>query len=199
MSSQASFHTAIRAVLNICRDIPEALYEADVEIAKRLKEVKGGGKNPPTQQEVSFATIAISKGFELGKTLIYQPNGAQATIDFILKNPDDGKEYKIELKSSKSNNFYLNDGTFLENVIYIISFVVKKTKKCCIVNGENVLTKYDKEKLEKLRELIKTMNSNDTSKNFLRTYVRCANQYSCKQFTEEFMKVQHSKVIERFE
>lgn len=125
----------------------------------------------------------------------YQINGTQKTPDFRLLFIEDNiskLNIDVELKSSKKNRICLNDGWFTDDILYIISFIYKKEKKCLISFGVDIPTEKDKEIFNRIslckRELnVKEQNNGD----YLSIFHRFANTYNCDQFTQNF-------VVDRF-
>ena len=175
----------------LCGDYPEMVKFLHRQGDHTLK--KGYG-NAPTDQEASFAVEAEKAGYTFiskdakipteGMFYKYQLNGSQSNIDFMLIEND--RSMKIDLKSSKGMTFYWNDGWFETDVIYIVSFRSKKVDKVYIGYGEESYEKEDNDAWVTIREIIKKMNKDTKKTKFLKIYNRLANQYSCKQFTDEF-------------
>jgi len=183
---------------------PELLKRQYPEMVKRLhamtdKNGQGSG-NMPTHQESCFATEAENCGFkfigknenpsENGSYIKYQPNGTQQSIDFQIFEVDGGhvKKVDIDLKHAKGMSFYLNDGWFEDDVIYIVSYTSKK-KDCVYIGlGKDTPSDEERELMSEIVSMKKRWNSNNKKVGSLRPYLRFANQYSCATFTPEFTK-----------
>jgi hypothetical protein len=180
-------------------DLLKVNYPEMIKILHALTDKKGQGTgNMPTNQEACFAIEAQNHGFKLlkkaehpsenGCFIKYQPNGTQQSIDFILMevSPEGTKSVMIDLKHTNGKSFYWNDGWFEDDVIYVISYTIKKQNKIYIGFGHETPTTADREAMAQLIGIKRKLNSENENTGFLRKYVRFANQYSCDQFTEEF-------------
>lgn len=190
---------------------PSCLEEKNSDMKKFLKtqgnpDSQGIG-NSPTDQESAFALKLqsngykfISKGKEVpkmnGNYYFYQPNGTQRNIDFMVIDIIDGitTKYCFDLKHTNGKSFYFNDGWFEDGVIYIVSFTDKKKKKVYIGYGEETRTEKDDLAYKTIREHIKSNNTIYKNTEFLRVYLRLANQYSCTQFTKDFIEQKFNSV-----
>lgn len=173
--------------------------------------MKTGFGNAPQDQEACFAAEAEKAGFQFlpkgveppgdGGFYKYQLHGSQQGIDFMLTEVLGGvvKNVELELKSGKGMSFYWNDGWFQKDVIYLISYKQTKVNKLYIGYGDESYTKDDNEAWLTVRSVIKTMNSLPKKTTYLRIYNRLANQYSCKQFTDEFSAERWASVEKRLE
>jgi len=177
---------------------------------KKLDAFCGKGQglgNKCSDQEACFAFVCEERGWNLraedskdGFFYIYQAQGTQKSIDFQLIYLKEGQVVEfvnIDLKHSDKEAIFLNDGTFLDDVVYVISFtrLLPKVKGqrtcpreqvCVIAKGQDVMTVKDKMALEKRFALLKQLNSTKEDLDFLTLYIRNANQFSCKRFTPEF-------------
>lgn len=195
------------------RQHPEELERRLPSMVSTLKEyMKSDGQgsaNPPSDHEACIAEILERHGCvrvprgttptEDGFYYQYQLQGSQKSGDFLVFQIMNGKKsFETILDAKHSNNtiIYLNDGTFEENTIYIISFTrlldkIKGDRKkprqqtCFIALGQHVMTEKDRMELVKWREALKLINTNVPDTNFLRLYARSANQYNCHHFTKE--------------
>jgi hypothetical protein len=210
MESFASIRLAekmIPRLLITLRDNPSLLrgeYPEKIKCLHRQGDLslpKGFG-NVPTDQEASFAIEAEKLGFTFipntetpGEGLFYkyQLNGSQSKIDFVLF--EGSKSVKFDLKSGKKEIFYWNDGWFEKDVVYVISYSVKKVEKLYIGLGQESYEECDNLAWNTIRETIKNMNKEAKNTKFLKIYNRLANQYSCKQFTPEFTEERFDSVI----
>ena len=215
---EVSFFENVRNLVKFCNENPSLLEGKHPEIKDRLSKCCGKGQgtgNKATDHEASFAKIVEDHGFthiQVGDEVtkfayIYQPHGTQKSIDFRLLSPS-GKAVDIDLKHSENDAIFLNDGKFLTDVIYVISFTrvlkdekVKGQRKCprqnvcTIVLGQDVMTPKDATALEKRYVRLRELNEETKDLDFLTIYARNANQYSCKQFTAEFNTNSLKKII----
>jgi hypothetical protein len=191
-------------VLNTIHDNPSLLKEKNGDMKMFLKkqgnpESQGTG-NAPTDQESAFAAQLekfgykfVPKGADIpkmnGNYYFYQPKGTQRNIDFMAVDVLDGKEtvYYLDLKHTTGKTFFFNDGWFEDDVIYIVSFTMKKVHKVYIGYGKD--TRTDEEHSEMLEMIMFKQKWNKTKKNVgnLKKCIRYANQYSCDGFTPEFI------------
>lgn len=183
---------------------------AHKEMKTRLDKSCGKGQglgNKCSDQEACFAVVCETHGvfqFHPGGTdngvfYKYQASGTQRAIDFRILEVKDGKivdSIDLDLKHSSSDSIFLNDGTFLDDVVYVISFTrllerIKGQRKCpresvCVIAmGQNVMSPKDKLALERRFAQLKEINSVKEDLDHLTMYVRNANQFSCKKFTPE--------------
>jgi len=137
----------------------------------------------------------------------YQANGTQKAVDFQLQTSESDTVKNIDLKHGGENGrIFLNDGTFIPGQIYIISFTklldkIKGERKCqrqhvcTIALGEHIMSDKDRLVLEKYNELLKVINDQPRDVDFLMLRARSANQYLCKQFTDEFNEATFNAVL----
>lgn len=200
----------ITSFLHKLREFPDLLTSCYPDVTNKLRTSKGQGTgNVPTPQESCFAIELEKHGFiflEKGDTpsangayFWYQPNGTQRSIDFILLERYDDKSItvQVDLKHSDGKIFYWNDGWFEKDVVYVISFVLKKKSQIYIGYGETSCSPEETLAIERRRELIKQLNNGCEKVGFLRLYSRQANTYSCERFTKEFCDKQFILVEER--
>lgn len=206
----SSFRTRVSKLFGFLQKNPHVLEEKHPEMKKRLDAYCGKGQglgNKCSDQEACFAVaceadnwLLRSKDAKDGLFYTYQAQGTQKAIDFQLMSIESGKvieSVNIDLKHGEKEGIFLNDGTFLDDVVYIISFTrllpkVKGQRKCpreqvCfIARGQDVMSEKDKKALENRFALLKQLNSVKEDLDFLVMYIRNANQYSCKRFSTEF-------------
>ena len=199
----------IISFLQKLRMYPELLeqeYPETVKFLHALTDKKGQGSgNMPTHQEACFAIEAQKHGFTFGESVTdgcyikYQPFGTQRSIDFILIEVLGGitKSIKIDLKHTNTKSFYWNDGWFENDVIYIISYSIKKQNRIYIGYGDDTPIEQDKIDMAEIVEFKKKWNSENKNSGFLRKYLRFANQYSCEQFTDEFSREKFESIERR--
>lgn len=215
--------TSLVNVLSEIHNDPSILKKNDAVVKAKLqsqgkKDSQGTG-NQVTPQETSFAILLEKYGFTFiskekkndhliyieandlndGLYYIYQVNGSQASIDFAafhLVKKAIVKQFNFDLKHTTNNIFYLNDGWFHKDIIYIVSWSEKKTLKSFIGLGQNIPSKEDSERMEKLLQIKKTMNTTENKKvGSLITYIRFANRYSCEKFDTNFTKENFEKLL----
>lgn len=205
----------IREFLTYLYTNPSALEQRYPEVSARLsRDRKSGGQslgNKASDHEACFAHELERRGCcayppppnATGYFYIYQVNGTQRSIDFRLLHIVQGSiigSVDFDLKHTHKTSIYLNDGRFLDNVIYVISFTRtlpytpgrgtrkrERQRVCAIAMGQDVLTPKDREVLAQRFEKLRALNAEAHDLDFLRIYARNANQYECeKQFTPDF-------------
>jgi hypothetical protein len=153
--------------------------EIEEDVLKRLLEdiyenpdlLLGSG----SAHEEMFEKLVKERGIDYAR----HPNGTQQSPDFVLFG-----RWSIELKSTKSDRIVLNDGFFVDDVIYIISRTTKKGRDSIIALGRDVYQKEEKEMLIRYREQLETIKKEykDLPKAFnLTLYPRSANQFRLKE------------------
>lgn len=203
---------AVTAVLKAIAAEPALLRAADTKaIAAKLQSqgnaASQGTGNKVTDHEASFATVLEANGFEFlprgaetpdaGLRYIYQLNGTQQSVDFQVQ------EYKekslvgivnFDLKHSTSDVFFLNDGWFHDNIVYVVTWERKTsaprkriTRELAtfVCLGQRVATAEENAFMERLIEMKKEMNAEHKTVGSLCPYVRFANRYKCDTFTVE--------------
>jgi hypothetical protein len=168
-----------------------------------------GTGNIPTPQEASFATLLENSGYEFtvtdpsqdGYYYKYQLEGSQRSKDFELIEFDSGKikRFTIDLKHSKGKSFYLNDGWFHKDIVYIVSWTSKKKDKIFIGLGQDIPTPEENKRFDELTQLKQTFNSGLKKTDSLRVCMRYANQYSCDKFTDEYSVSKFTSVLKFLE
>lgn len=204
--------TAVTAVLKAISASPALLRAADTKAIGAKLQAQGnatsqGTGNKITDHEASFATVLEAHGFEFlprdadvpeaGLRYVYQLNGTQQSIDFQVQ------EYaaknlvgivNFDLKHSTSDVFFLNDGWFHEDIIYVVTWERKTsaprkriTRELAtfVCLGQNMATAEENAFMEKLIEMKRTMNAEHKTVGSLCPYVRFANRYKCDTFTVE--------------
>ncbi len=204
------FYTKIISFCEILSKNPSRLEEKYPDMKKKLDMSCGNGQgtgNKSTDQEAAFATILEENGWtQITKSenppspycYIYQPQGTQLSIDFkLVSNISSIKPVYFDLKHGTKESIFLNDGKFLTDVIYVISFTrtlprIKGSRKCdrenicALVLGQDILSEKDSKALQERYDILKKLNETHIDTDYLYFYCRSANQYSCKQFTNEF-------------
>jgi hypothetical protein len=167
-----------------------------------------GVGNQPTLQEAAFASFLEEHLFKFiiktetptkpGFYYKYQLEGSQRSKDFMLISvtETDRKDVIVDLKHTTSKTFHLNDGWFEKDIVYIVSWTLKKANKIFIGLGQNIPTE---EELLRFQELLKLKNEQNTKEKnktgSLRTCVRFANTYSCNKFTNEYTEEHLTKTL----
>lgn len=221
-----TFNSLVKNVLELISNDPKLLKKSNAAIKTKLqsqgKEDSQGTGNQVTPQETSFAMVLEDNGFKFiskakkndhiqyiknnsitnGHYYIYQVNGNQASIDFaalLIEEKEIIAQYNFDLKHTTSKIFYLNDGWFHNDTIYIITWCSKKNEVQSFIGlGQNIPTKEEQEEMSKLIKFKKEINTDKKRIGSLYTYIRFANRYSCEQFTESFTKENYEKVKELF-
>ena len=221
--AKAPLHTEpmYKSVLDAIRANPLLLRQSVPDMERKLQRHAGkvvlaegessaaqGTGNKVTGQEASFAAVLESHGFVLqakdveitvaGKYYYYQVNGSQKSIDFRLIQHDGTKivgSADFDLKHTVSDVFFLNDGWFHENVIYVVSWMRKtsEARKKRVVEpatfiglGQDIPTKEETALMEELLAIKKKYNTEFKGCGSLCTYIRFANRYTCARFTVEY-------------
>jgi hypothetical protein len=167
-----------------------------------------GSGNLPTNQEVSFADVLEGAGFQFlpkgadaaaaGLYYRYQVNGTQKALDFqVQEKVVDGtwtSPINMDLKHTSSDVFFLNDGWFSDDVVYIVTWhrrlsaprkKIVTEKTTYIGWGATIPTAEETACMKALLEMRAKINTEMKGVDSLITYVRFANRYSCKRFTPE--------------
>lgn len=159
---------------------------------------KGQGRaNGHTTQEASFAFILENNGFQYltkktkpatdGMYYVYQPNGTQRSPDFTILYYQDGTLNvicDIDMKQSNTEKIVLNDGWFIKNTIYILSYKSHGQDNIVIGLGQDIPSVKEQEKWEQILKIKKELNSGDKQVDSLNVYFRFANHYSCNKFNQ---------------
>jgi hypothetical protein len=203
--------THLADALRFMTQNPDRLEQKPNEMLERLKEhcdgTGQGSANDPTPHEACIAVVLEDHGIRLapvrnvvpeenGLWFWYQPGGTQQKGDFLVfeaVNRERTGSCLLDAKHSNGNTFYLNDGWFWEDILYIVSFCRNVRRGvwenfCFIGRGQDIPTDKDKEIWTAYTDAKKAMNASRREKepDFLQPYFRFAHQYSCKQFTPEF-------------
>lgn len=214
--------SSFSSLFNFLRANPGRLEEIHPGMITKLTQAAGGtgqglaSKLPP--HEAAFAVVLEERGWRpvndepTGFFYKHQANGTQQSIDFRLMEKVDGvvvRSIDTDLKHGGSGagaSIFLNDGKFLDNVVYVISFTrlldkVKGQRKCprehmCVIAlGQDVMSDKDKAQLERRFLLLKQLNADAEDTDDLVLYIRNANQFKCRRFTPEFVKDRLEKTL----
>lgn len=201
----AAFPTAVQAILNAISADPLLLKKSPSATVSFLQKqgnmASQGTGNKVTDQEASFADVAASHGFTFlpkgapapmnGLFYLYQLQGSQQEGDFGLREYKDGSiksEVVLDLKHTNSKTFYLNDGWFQKDVLYVISWnagtVKKPIYRTHIARGQDIPSSEEQAFMDSLIAFKREKNTTTSKVGSLRPYIRFANQYSCERFTE---------------
>lgn len=223
-TARVSFSKTIHTFLQALKTSPE-LLKRDVAILTEIKkklhsqgdtESQGSG-NQVTDQETCFAQTLEEHGFKYsspkvpatadGFYYIYQVNGTQRSIDFQAYhwlNNVKRHQVNFDLKHTKTDTFFLNDGWFHEGIIYIVSWMrrVSEPRKKKVVEpaiyiglGQNIPTEEETVLYEKLCEIKRQCNTEYKGAGSFHCYLRFANTYKCDRFTPEFTDESFTKVF----
>jgi hypothetical protein len=218
----SSFYSRISTVFNFINRNAARLEETHPAMITKLTQAAGGtgqglgNKLPP--HEAAFAVVLEEQGWKPAKgettgfVYQHQANGTQQSIDFRLMELNEGAvvhSIDTDLKHGGEGagaSIFLNDGTFLDNVVYIISFTrlldkVRGQRKCprenvCVVSlGQDIMTEKDKSQLNRRFDLLKQLNAEADDTDDLVLYIRNANQFKCRRFTPEFVTDRLAKTL----
>ncbi len=199
------FQTAVQAVLTAISSDPLLLKKSPSATSSFLQKqgnmASQGTGNKVTDQEASFADVVASHGFTFlpkgapaptsGLFYLYQLQGSQQEGDFGLREYEAGAvkaEVILDLKHTNSKTFYLNDGWFQKDVLYVVSWNAGPAKQPVyrphIARGQDIPSAEEQAFMEALVAFKREKNTTTGKVGSLRPYIRFANQYSCERFTE---------------
>ncbi len=195
----------------ILRADPAELGDIKKKLHSQGDSSSQGSGNQVTDQETCFAAALETAGFKYSSTkipptenglyYIYQVNGTQRSIDFQAYDWTSGMKQKMvnfDLKHTKTDTFFLNDGWFHENIVYVVSWmrktpaVVPSRKKKIIEPatfiglGQHIPTEEEISLYQELCEIKKKYNTEYKGAGSFHCYLRFANTYKCDRFTQEF-------------
>jgi hypothetical protein len=204
----SSFLTELSSNPNILRRDVTTLSEIKKKLHSQGDAASQGSGNQVTDQETCFAATLEEFGFKYSSSkmpatvdgfyYIYQVNGTQRSIDFQAYDwvaGDKRKQVNFDLKHTKTETFFLNDGWFHENIVYIVSWMRKtsepRKKKVVepatfIALGQNIPTEDEATLYAELCEIKKKYNTDYKGAGSFHCYLRFANTYKCDRFTPEF-------------
>lgn len=200
------------------RKVPEMVAFLQEQLRQGKTSNSGGAEgqgtgNKVTDQEASFADVITKQfGFQIlpkkaesldsGLYYKYQLKGSQQSLDFGLYEYEGGvvkHETIVDLKHTNSKKFYLNDGWFEKDVIYIISWNTGTKKnpvlRAHIVLGQDIYTPEEQACMEELIAFKRSKNTETKNVGSLYPYIRFANQYSCERFTPEAASAHLNSVL----
>jgi len=203
-----TFLTYLSSNSDVLRKDPAELTEIKKKLHSQGDAASQGSGNQVTDQETCFAAALESFGFkyssskvlpsENGFYYIYQVNGTQRSIDFQAYDwfsATKRKSVNFDLKHTKTDIFFLNDGWFHENIVYIISWMrrISEPRKKKVVEpatfialGQQIPTVEEAALYEELCEIKKKYNTDYKGSGSFHCYLRFANTYKCDRFTAEY-------------
>ena len=219
-AKQTQFKNAIVESLKFMKQNPEYLERNPNELLSKLKDymkTKGqSSANEVKAHEACIAEVFETNGFKLSPRKVipkedgtyywYQPDGSQRCGDFLLfwvLKGEKQSEIIVDAKHTNSESIYLNDGWFNEDTIYIVSYTksmgrgITKRNLCLIGLGKDIPTEHDSEIMEFYNTIKREMNQKrkDKKPDYLSVYIRFANQYSTKQFTDDYTENRFNKTV----
>lgn len=187
------------------------------QLQSQAKADSQGTGNKATAQEASFAAVLEENGIQFqpkdadlpttpGYYYYYQANGSQQSIDFRIFESD-GKTIvrtvDLDLKHTSSDVFFLNDGWFSKDVIYIVTWNRRTSQPrkritsevtTFIGLGQNIPSVRENEMMTELLAIKKKYNTEFKGVDSLCTYIRFANRYKCDRFTPEYTETCYTGV-----
>lgn len=215
----------LTAVFQSIRSNPSVLRQSLPFIKTKLHSqgnaLSQGTGNQPTDQEVSFASVLENEGFQFhpnkvplpavkGLYYLYQVNGSQQSIDFQVFEMEEhgqGRAVNLDLKHTTSDVFFLNDGWFHSDVVYIVTWErrtsMARTKKVTATQtfiglGQDIRTEEESALMAEMLALKQKYNSETKGVGSLCTYIRFANRYKCDRFTPEYTEACFVKAIKHY-
>jgi len=138
----------------------------------------------------------------------YQVNGSQKSIDFrVLQTDGSGTvlaKIDLDLKHTSTDVFFLNDGWFHKDVVYVVTwnrrtseFRKKITSEPAtfIGLGQDMYTPEEAAMMDELLTIKHKYNTEFKGVGSLCTYIRFANRYKCDKMTPEFTEACFAKVL----
>jgi hypothetical protein len=171
----------MRQLVKLLREIQSnpSLLTKEVDPATKRTLTAGRAKrmnvnNSATVQEINFAELLDSHKIAYA----FQPNGTQRAPDFTLSE----SKLDIDLKHTKGMSLMLNDGWFLEETLYVISY---HKDRVFIGLGRDISSPEEREAVEELFRLRKELNVKYKGVDCLGVTFRFANSYHCRRFDDE--------------
>jgi hypothetical protein len=216
------FTKTIHEFIQVLKQHPELLRKEPAESpslrAMKIKlQAQGdprsqGSGNAATNQEACFAHELEAIGFTFqtnitvpdynGLYYAYQVNGTQRAIDFQAyewENEEKTALLNFDLKHTKTATFFLNDGWFNHNIVYIVSWMRQMSQKRArqkilqpetfVGLGQDIPIAEEIALYTRLREIKQQCNSEFKGVGSFHSYLRFANTYTCDRFTPEFDKI----------
>lgn len=206
-----SLVSSLLLVFEEIRKRPAILREKHPEMVVKLQSQANpdsqGTGNKVTDQEAAFAFVMETIGFHFqpkyealptsGLHYLYQLNGSQKSIDFrVFETVENTMVWSVDLdlKHTTSDVFYLNDGWFHKDVIYVITWErrtsePRKAKKSEVATflalGQDIPSADETAMMNELIALKTKCNTDNKGVDSLCTYIRFANRYKCTRFTPE--------------
>jgi len=198
----------------LCRVLPDLKKKLHSQANLAAKATS----NAPTDQEVSFADVLETNGFAFlpsgssgpatadGLYYLYQVNGSQQSLDFQVLEMVAGDKVRflnLDLKHTTGDVFFLNDGWFHSDVVYVITWnrKVSAPRKRIVTEmetfigfGSAIPSAEESKLMAELQAMKAKLNTETKGVGSLITYVRFANRYSCRRFTAEFTEEAYSAV-----
>ena len=214
----------IKECLLALGDSPTLLHMDVSTLSETKKKLRSQGDvnsqgtgNQVTDQETCFAALLEQYGVqyssqhvppkENGIYYTYQVNGTQRSIDFQVYDFVDSTKkcfLNFDLKHTKNDIFFLNDGWFHKDIIYIISWMRKmsepRKKKVVeaatfIAFGQKIPTEDESVLHTELCEIKKKYNTDYKGVGSFHCYLRFANTYKCDRFSPAYTKECLSDVL----
>jgi hypothetical protein len=215
------FTTKLLSVFGRIRAEPALMCRVLPDLKKKLHSqgnlASKATSNAPTDQEVSFADVLETNGFAFlpsgssesvsdGLYYLYQVNGSQQSLDFQVLEMVAGAKVRhvnLDLKHTTGDVFFLNDGWFHPDVVYVVTWnrKVSAPRKRIVTEmetfigfGSAIPSAEESKLMAELQAMKAKLNTETKGVGSLITYVRFANRYSCSRFTAEFTEAAYSAV-----
>jgi len=216
-----SFVSKLTSVYQTIRRDPSCLRQVLPAMKAKLhsqgNSLAQGTGNQPTDQECSFAAVLETHGFvfqpkgfqhsDPGLYYLYQVHGSQQSLDFQvfeMTGAGKGSFVNLDLKHTTSDVFYLNDGWFHKDVVYIVTWErrtsLPRTKKATELTtflglGQDIPTAEESACMNEMIAMKNKYNAESKGVGSLCTYVRFANRYKCDRFTPEYTETCFQAVL----
>lgn len=187
------------------------------KLQSQAKPDSQGTGNKVTAQEASFAAVLESNGVQFqpkdaqlptvpGHYYLYQVNGSQQSIDFRVFESDSKaivRKVDLDLKHTLNDVFFLNDGWFSKDVIYVVTWNRRTSQPrkritsevaTFIALGQDIPSVTENMMMAELLAVKKKYNTEFKGVDSLCTYIRFANRYKCERFTPEFTEASFATV-----
>ena len=214
-----------KAVCERCFKDPACLKKKAKDFPGVLAKFRGqantgkqGLGNKETDHEVCFAALLEEYGFQFllkkktgdhlkllenladGLYYIYQVNGPQRPLDFqtiLVQNHIITRTVTYDLKHTSTDVFYLNDGWFKQDIVYVITWSPNKVDTPTVVAlGQKIPSAEESILYKKHQDEKNLLNSEDgVDGSDLIIYYRFANRYKCKKFTPEWSQNRYDELM----